>query len=163
MKAKRTESGEDFTAINPEGYVPALALDSGELLTENIAILDWIAHQDSALKPSGALGHTRLLEALAFLSTEIHKSFKPFFSGGSDADKAKAGEAISTRLGYLADTMQGDFLFGADISVADCYLFVMLLWAKKNELPVPGALDAFRERMMARPAVQQAMTHEGLI
>ncbi len=163
LKAKRTESGEDFTAINPKGYVPALVLDSGELLTENIAILDWIAHRDSALKPSGALGHTHLLEALAFISTEIHKSFKPFFSGGSDADKAKAGETISTRLGYLADTMQGDFLFGADISVADCYLFVMLLWAKKNELTVPSALNAFRERMTARPAVQQAMTHEGLI
>ncbi len=163
LQAKRTESGEDFTAINPKGYVPALVLDSGELLTENIAILDWIAHRDSALKPSDALGHTHLLEALAFISTEIHKSFKPFFSGGSDADKAKAGETISTRLGYLADTMQGDFLFGADISVADCYLFVMLLWAKKNELTVPSALNAFRERMTARPAVQQAMTHEGLI
>ncbi len=163
LKAKRTESGEDFTAINPKGYVPALVLDTGEVLTENIAILDWIAHQDAALTPSGAIGHTHLLEALAFISTEIHKSFKPFFAGASDEDKAKAGETIVKRLGYLADTMQGDFLFGADVSVADCYLFVMLLWAGKNDLSVPGALNGFRDRMMARPAVQTAMTHEGLI
>ena len=94
LKAKRTESGADYTAINPKGYVPALTLDSGETLSENIAILDWIAHQDGALKPSGPMGHTHLLEALAFISTEIHKSFKPFFVGGSDSDKAKAGEVI---------------------------------------------------------------------
>ncbi|MGU3391269.1 glutathione S-transferase N-terminal domain-containing protein [Sphingomonas sp. M1A8_2b] len=163
LKAKRTESGEDFAAINPKGYVPALVLDSGEVLTENIAILDWIAHQDSALRPSGAMGHTHLIEALAFISTEIHKSFKPFFAGASDADKAKAGEIILKRMGYLADTMKGDFLLGADVSVADCYLFVMLLWAKKNALTVPDALNAFRDRMMTRPAVQEAMTHEGLL
>ena len=163
LKAKRTASGADFTAINPKGYVPALTLDSGETLSENVAILDWIAHQDGALKPSGPMGHTHLLEALAFISTEIHKSFKPFFAGGSDADKAKAGEMILKRMGYLADTMQGDFLFGAEVSVADCYLFVMLLWARKNGLEVPAPLAAFRDRMMELPSVKTAMTHEGLI
>ena len=163
LKAKRTESGADFSAINPKGYVPALTLDSGETLSENIAILDWIAHQDGALKPEGAMGHTHLLEALAFISTEIHKSFKPFFAGGSDADKAKAGEMIVKRMTYLADTMQGDYLFGAKVSVADCYLFVMLLWAKKHGLEAPAALVAYRDRMMTLASVQTAMTHEGLI
>jgi len=163
LKAKRTESGIDYTTINPKGYVPALTLDSGETLTENIAILDWIAHQDSALKPSGALGHTHLLMALAFISTEIHKSFKPFFSGGSDEEKAKASETIVKRMGYLADTIEGDYLFGDAVSVADCYLFVMLLWAAKNQIEAPAELVAFRERMKARPAVQKAMSHEGLI
>jgi glutathione S-transferase len=163
LKAKRTESGADFTTINPKGYVPALTLDSGETLSENVAILDWIAHQDSALKPSDAMGHTHLLEALAYISTEIHKGFKPFFAGAGDEEKAKAGETILRRMGYLADTMQGDFLFGADLSAADCYLFVMLLWAGKNGLEVSPKLTAFRERMMARPAVQKAMMHEGLI
>ncbi len=109
------------------------------------------------------MGHTHPLEALAFISTEIHKSFKPFFAGGSDSDKAKAGEVILKRMGYLADTMQGDFLFGAEVSVADCYLFVMLLWAKKNGLDVPAPLAAFRDRMMELPSVKTAMTHEGLI
>ncbi|MEG8042825.1 glutathione S-transferase N-terminal domain-containing protein [Sphingomonas faeni] len=163
LKAKRTESGADFTTINPKGYVPALTLDSGETLSENIAILDWIAHQDTALKPAGAMGHTHLLEALAFISTEIHKSFKPFFSGAGDDEKAKAAETIVKRMTYLADTMQADFLFGADVSVADFYLFVMLLWARKNEITVPTNLAAFRDRLMTRPSVQKAMQHEGLI
>lgn len=162
LKAKKTESGEDFAAINPKGYVPALVLDSGETLTENIAILDWIAHQSPALAPSGPMGHTHLLEALAFISTEIHKSFKPFFAGASDADKAKAQEVIAKRMGYLADTLQGDFIFGSQVSVADCYLFVMLLWAKKFGLAAPAKLDAFHQRMMALPSVQKAMKHEGL-
>jgi glutathione S-transferase len=129
--------------------VPALTLDSGETLTENIAILDWIAHRSAALTPDGSLAHTRLLEALAYISTEIHKSFKPFFAGGGDDEKAKAGETIRKRMDYLADTMQGDYLFGSRLSVADSYLFVMLLWAGKNGLEAP--------------AIQAAMKHEGLI
>ena len=163
LKAKRTESGVEFSTINPKGYVPALTLDSGETLSENIAILDWIAHQDSKLMPSGPMAHTHLLEALAFISTEIHKSYKPFFAGAGDSDKAKAGEVIVKRMGYLADTMKGDYLFGSALSVADCYLFVMLLWAKKFGVEPPTPLVAFRERMMTLPSVQKAMKHEGLI
>ncbi|MDP9095286.1 MAG: glutathione S-transferase N-terminal domain-containing protein [Pseudomonadota bacterium] len=163
LKAKKTESGEDFATINPKGYVPALMLDTGEVLSENIAILDWIAKQNPALAPSGPLGHTHLLEALAFISTEIHKSFKPFFAGAGDADKSKAAELIGKRMGYLADTMQGDFIFGSHVSVADCYLFVMLTWANKFGLAAPAKFDGFHQRMMARPSVQKAMKHEGLI
>ena len=162
LKTKRTEGGVDFSTINPKGYVPALTLDSGETLSENIAILDWIAHQDSKLAPSGPMGHTHLLEALAFISTEIHKSFKPFFAGAGDSDKAKAGEMIGKRMGYLADTLKGDYLFGSSVSVADFYLFVMLLWAKKFGVEPPAPLVAFRERMMTLPSVQKAMRHEGL-
>lgn len=163
LKTKRTESGADFTKVNPKGYVPVLTVDSGETITENVAILDWIAHQHEALKPSGPLGHTHLLEALAYISTELHKSFKPFFSGAGDAEKTAAAKTILKRMEYLSNTMQGDFLFGAQVSVADCYLFVMLLWAKKNELEVPPKLAAFRDRMMERPAVKKAMKHEGII
>ena len=162
LKFKRTEAGVDFSTINPKGYVPALTLDSGETLSENVAILDWIAHQESRLAPSGPMRHTHLLEALAFISTEIHKSFKPFFAGAADSDKAKAGEMIVKRMGYLADTMKGDYLFGSDISVADIYLFVMLLWAKKFDVEPPSALVPYRERMMTLPSVQKAMKHEGL-
>jgi glutathione S-transferase len=163
LKAKRTEHDGDFAAINPKGYVPALTLDSGETLSENIAILDWIAQQAPGLAPAGTMGRTHLLEALAFISTEIHKSFKPFFAGGSDVDKAKAGDVITRRLRYLSDTMVGDYLFGPDISVADCYLFVMLLWAQKMGVETPPYLEEFRNRMRGRPAVVKAMTHEGLI
>ncbi|WP_043829978.1 hypothetical protein [Muricoccus aerilatus] len=80
--------------------MPALTLDTGETLTENVAILDWVARQNSALKPSGAMGHAHLLELLAFISTEIHKAFKPFFSGAGDEEKKKAGEVILKRMGY---------------------------------------------------------------
>ncbi|RYD22996.1 MAG: glutathione S-transferase, partial [Lysobacteraceae bacterium] len=147
LKAKRTEGDVDYTTINPKGYVPALTLDSGETVTENVAILDWIAHQDTALKPVGAMGHTHLLEALAYISTEVHKSFKPFFSGASDEAQIQASDVILKRLGYLADTMQGDYLFGKSLSVADCYLFVMLMWAAKNRIDVPASLERFRDRM----------------
>lgn len=163
LKTKKTEHGEDFLAINPKGYVPALMLDGGETITENVAILDWIAHQDGALKPSGAMGHTHLLEALAYISTEIHKSFKPFFSGAGEDEKAKAGETIVKRMTWLADTIEGDYLLGDTVSAADCYLFVMLLWAEKNGIEAPAKLVALRDRMMKRPAVRKAMTHEGLI
>ena len=163
LKAKKTESGADYTAINPKGYVPALTLDSGETITENVAILDWIAHQNTALRPTGPMGHTQLLQALAFVSTEIHKAFKPFFAGASDEDKKKAGEMIVKRFGYLDERMKGDYLFGEAVSVADAYLFVMLLWAKKHGVEAPARLAAFRDRMMERPAVQKAMGHEGLI
>ena len=163
LKTKKTETGADFNTVNPKGYVPALTLDSGETLSENIAILDWITDEAGTLASAGATGHTHLLEALAFISTEIHKSFKPFFAGGSDEDKKKAADVILKRMTYLADTMKGDFLFGSDVSAADCYLFVMLLWAKKNNLEVPAKLADFRDRMMVRPAVEKAMRHEGLI
>ncbi len=163
LKTGRTETGADFSTINPKGYVPALTLDSGETISENIAILDWIARQDSRLAPSGPMGHTHLLQALAFISTEIHKSFKPFFAGGSDGEKAKAGEMVGKRMGYLTDTMKGDYLFGPAVSVADFYLFVMLLWAKRVGVEPPAPLAALRERMMTLPSVHKAMTHEGLV
>ena len=163
LRTHRTAGGEDFYAVNPKGYVPALRLDGGEVLTENVAILDWIAHHAPALKPEGPLGHTHLLEALAFVSTEVHKGFKPFFAGGSDDDKARAGATIASRLDWLAGSMKGDYLFGGEVSAADCYLFVMLTWADKFGVPVPAKLAAFKERMLARPAVRKAMTHEGLL
>ena len=163
LRAKRTESGADFASINPKGYVPALVLDSGETLSENIAILDWVAHRNESLMPSGPLGHTHLIEALAFISTEIHKSFKPFFTGGTEEEKERAGEMIGRRMTYLAETMAGDYLFGPNVSVADFYLFVMLLWAGRNEIAVPDRLAGYRDRMMELPSVQTAMRHEGLI
>ena len=163
LTTKRTQSGADYTTINPKGYVPALTLDSGETITENVAIQDWIADQSDALKPNGPLGNTRLLEALAYLSSEIHKGFKPYFANGGDDEKAEAAKAVRMRMDYLADTMKGDFLFGDKISTADCYLFVMLLWAQKFGIVMPENLGAFRDRLMERPSVKTAMTHEGLI
>jgi glutathione S-transferase len=162
-KTKRTEDGRDYNEINPKGYVPALQFDDGEVLTENVAILNWVADKAPKLTPQGRFGHVRLLEMLAFISAEIHKAFKPFFKpDATEAEKAAAGEMVGKRLGYIAERMKGDYLFGADLTVADAYLFVMCLWAQKNGLSLPDPLPAFVTRMKARPAVQLALHHEGL-
>jgi len=163
LKAKRTKDGRDYNQINPKSYVPALQFDDGQVLTENVAILSWVADQDPALAPGGPMGRYRLLETLAFLSAEIHKAFKPYFkSDASEAEKAAAGETVGKRLGYLAGQLKEDYLFGAQLSVADAYLFVMCSWAQKNGLPLPDPLPAFVARMKTRPAVRQALEQEGL-
>jgi glutathione S-transferase len=159
---KTTASGGDFAVINPKGYVPALVLDSGEILTENLAVLDWIAAQSPSLGLDGPPGRTRLLEALAYVSTEVHKSFKPLFTGGSEDENAKARAMISRRYQLLADRMRGDYMFGNEPTAADLYLFVTLLWAVRFGVMVPDRLSALRDRMLTRPAVQAAMTVEGL-
>jgi glutathione S-transferase len=163
LKTKLTEHGADYTAVNPKGYVPALALDSGELLTENVALLDWIADQSPTLKPEGSLGRTRQLEQLGYISTEVHKAFGPLFRGGSDEQKEAAKQAVAAKLAFLADRLDGEFLAGVRVSVADFYLLVMLLWSGKFEIPVPGKLNGLRDRLLARDSVQRAMKHEGLI
>lgn len=162
LKTKRTASGVDFHDITPKGYVPALMLDSGEILTENIAVLDWLASEYPSLGVPGELGRTRVLEALAFISTEVHRSFKPMWHAGSDAQKDKARATISALLDNLADNLKGDYLFGAAPSVADFYLFVMLLWAERFDVGIPAPFAALRERMASRPTVQAAMRQEGL-
>ena len=163
LKAKKTASGADFAAINPKGYVPALELDGGQVLTENVAVLSWINDQGSggAIEAkAGPLAAYRRIEALAYISTEIHKAFKPFFSGGGEAEKAGARDTLAKRFAYLEDRLKTDFLFGADPGVADDYLFVMLIWARKLGLPVPARLSAFFDRMQTRPAVMRALAAE---
>lgn len=128
-------------------------MESGETLSENIAILDWTVHQADALKPKGSLGHTQLLEALAFISTEIHKVFKPFFAGVGDDEKTKAAETIGKRMDYLVGTMRGDYPLSDTVSVADFYLFVMLLWAAKNDLDVPSGLAAYPSQPIVLPSL----------
>src|ERR1700741_219957 len=94
LRAKKTEDGRDFNEINPKGYVPALILDDGQLLTANVAVLDWIAHRSADLKPQGDTAHARLLEMLAFISTETHKQFGRTFFPTSDAERDAAFEKI---------------------------------------------------------------------
>jgi glutathione S-transferase len=162
LETKRTEHGGDYTAVNPKGYVPALVLDDGQLLTENVAILSWVADRDPKLAPGGELGRTRLIEMLAFIATELHKPFVRCFFPTGDAEKKAAEDIIRRRLDFLAGRLRGDYLFGSQFSVADAYLYVMLRWARMKGLDLPGPLPAFVERMNARPAVQLALQHEGL-
>jgi len=162
LRTKRTEDGRDFTEVNPKGYVPALVLDDGQLLTENVAILCWIAERAPQLAPGGELGRIRLIEVLAFIATELHKPFVRAFFPTNDAEKTVAREVIGTRLGFLAERLAGDYLFGREASAADAYLYVMLRWARMSDLSLPEPLPAYALRMEARPAVRLALQHEGL-
>jgi glutathione S-transferase len=104
---------------------------------------------------------------LAYISTEIHKAFKPIFAyksaNATDAEKEKAVDTISNRLQFISSQLKGPYLFGEEMTVADAYLFVMLLWAQKNEIALPEKLKNFAEHVKARPTVQVALKHEGLI
>lgn len=162
LRSKRTDDGADYNQINPKGYVPALVLDDGQMLTENVAILDWIADHCPRLAPKGEHAHSRMLEMLAFISTEIHKQFGRTFFPTSDAEKDAAFQKIDKRLAYLAERLKTDYLLGPDVTVADAYLYVMLRWAVKKERPLPDPLPAYMARMEARPAVKMALQHEGL-
>ena len=162
LRTRRTEDGRDYAEINPKGYVPALELDDGQHLTENVAILCWVAERAPGLAPGGELGRIRLIEMLAFIATELHKPFVRYFFPTSDADKQVAEDAIRKRLGFIADRLQREYLFGSECSVADAYLYVMLRWARMQGLELPEPLPALAQRMEARPAVRLALQHEGL-
>lgn len=160
IRSKKTASGEDFRTISAKGYVPALVLDDCEVLTENIAVLDWISDQHPQLRRNGSLSRTRQLEMLAFISTEIHVAFKPLWHATAEVDQRRARERIAALLAFTADRLQGDYLFGRELSVADCYLYVMLRWAERFGIDTPAALAAFRARMDRRPSVRAALAVE---
>ena len=164
LKTHTLDDGRSYRDINPKGYVPAIELDDGELLTENVAILSYIADRYPALMAPGPFGRYRLLEMLAYLATELHKAFHPLFDPGASADEKKAtGEAAAEKLAFVATQLQGPYLFGANATVADAYLFVMLLWAAKFKIAIPEPLKALSQHMRSRPTVQAALRREGLI
>lgn len=168
LQTRTTESGRDFNTVNPKGYVPVLELDSGEVLTEGVAIMQYIAetYPQAGFASSTALGRARVQEALHFVGSEIHKSFSPLFKPWTTEDgKEKAREAVLMRLGQaealLADGRDG---LAGPFSVADLYLFVVTNWAAHVGVSLDGfpALNALREKIAARPAVQAALKAEGL-
>jgi len=170
LKQKTTANGADFTSINPKGYVPALRLDGGLVLTEGPAIVQYVADlaPEKRLAPlAGSLGRYRLAEWLNFISTEIHKSYGPLFKpDASDEMKQAARAQLARRLPTVAAALDGnDYLMGEQYSVADAYLFTVLNWAPKVgvDLSPWPALQRFQARVGARPAVQQAMRDEGLL
>jgi glutathione S-transferase len=165
LKTKRTETGVDFVSINPKGYVPAIELDDGQILTENIAVLSYIADRSGKLMPANGMPHWRVLETTAFVSTELHKNFKPFFTpDADDALKDEARSVLQKRFALLENGL-GDraFIVGDDMTIADCYLFVMLMWTKeKVGISLPAYLDGYHARLKERPAVKTALRDEGL-
>lgn len=162
LRAKKTEAGDDYWQINPKGYVPAISLDNGELLTENVAIMTWIAGQAPQVAPKGDLAQIRLVETLTFISTELHKQFGPFFSGAADDAKKAAGERITKRLTFLAPRVQDGYLFGSEFTVADAYLFTMLTWCNKVGVELAEPFPAYYARVVAREGVKRALVEEGL-
>jgi glutathione S-transferase len=163
IKTHKMEDGRSFLDVNPKGYVPALKFDDGEVLTENVAILSYIADQCPALDVPGKLGRYRRLEMLAYLAAELHKAFHPLFDPkASAAEKKAAGENVEKKLAFVATKLKGPYLFGENPTVADPYLFVMLRWAAKNKLAIPEKLKAYSALMQSRPEVQMALKHEEL-
>jgi glutathione S-transferase len=167
LKAKKTESGDDFTKINPKGQVPALMLDNGELLTEGPVIVQAIADKVAAknLAPArDSAERYKLQEWLNFITTELHKNFGPMFSPVL-ADDAKAffKDRVTGKFRYVEGALAGrDYLMGKQFTVADGYLFTMLCWADrmKFDLSAMPNLLAYQARVAARPNVQAALKME---
>ncbi|RZK77433.1 MAG: glutathione transferase GstA [Methylobacterium sp.] len=170
LRTRTTASGADFTGINPKGYVPALQLDDGEVLTEGAAIVQYLAdrHAPGTLAPAaGTVERARLNGHLNFISAELHKAFAPLFN---PALTPEAREAALAHLGRKLDVVDRalddgrPYLMGPDFSVADAYLFVVLNWTSMFGVDLTRwpHLDAFTRRVVARKAVQAAMAAEGL-
>ena len=168
LATKKTASGRDYLKINPKGYVPALELEEGEVLTEGAAIAQYLADRkpDSGLAPpSGTLKRTRLQEQLNFLASELHKSFSPLFQKDASAEaKAAAVAHIASRLDHLETTL-GDgrpYLMGSDYTIADPYLFIIASWAKPTGIDLGRwpRLAALVDRIGRRPMVMAALQAE---
>lgn len=170
IRAKKVEDGSDFFAINPNGYVPALQLDDGTILTEGPAIVQYIADQAGAIALAPAHGSSeryKLMQWLNFVSTEMHKGFSPLFNAklGDDA-KGVFRERLHDRLKTIeAHLARNDYLLGRAFTVVDAYLFTVLNWARPTNIDLSGYphIEAYRARILSRPAVQDAMRAEGLI
>nr|WP_113889119.1 glutathione binding-like protein [Roseiarcus fermentans] len=162
-RERRTEDGRDFAAINPKGYTPALKLDDGTILTENLAILAYIADLTGKLSPEDGLARWRALEATAFMTTEIHGQFRPFFSDAPEAETDKARRMLDKRFATLADQL-GDkpFLASDQMTIADPYLFVMLSWAAMFGIEAPEPLVRYHARLKTLPSIARALAAEGL-
>ncbi|MEQ8287847.1 glutathione transferase GstA [Thalassospira sp.] len=171
LATKKTEHGEDFVAINPKGYVPALMLNDATVLTEGVAIIQYLADQapDAALVPkAGTVARGILQGHLNYLSAELHKSFGPLFNpNSSDTERAQARKNVLARYDYLETvlTANGDWLLKDRFTVADIYMFVLVNWSAHCEIDLAGHpnIAKHRDRVLARPATQQALKAEGLI
>ena len=168
-KTKKLADGSDFYQINPKGQVPVLELDNGERLTEGPAIVQYIADQAPTSKlapPAGSMQRYRLMEWLNFITSELHKSYSPLFNPAMPEEgKAVYRARISERLQWVDSQLEGkQYLLGDEFSVADAYLFTVSGWSKVVGVDMSGLknLNAFRDRVAARPAVKAAMEAEGL-
>jgi glutathione S-transferase len=166
-QTKRTiDDGEDFNAVNPLGLVPTIRLDDGAVLTENAAILQYIADRtpEAGLAPSGGFARAKLQQWLSFVGTELHKAlFIPLFDKKMpEPGKARALEKGEKPLAFLNAHLEGREFLLDQFSVADAYLFTVLNWkiATPVDLKKWPAVDAYYHRLKARPAFARALAEE---
>jgi glutathione S-transferase len=169
-KTHRLEDGTDYYTINPLGYVPLLELDDGTRLREGPAIVQYLADQvpDKKLAPpAGTLARYQLQSWLTFIGTEIHKGFSPLFGATTPEEyKTTVKDKLKSRYTWVDEQLADkQFLMGDGFTVADAYLFTVTNWSKKlgPDLMSLPHLQAWHERVGARPAVREAMKAEGLI
>lgn len=167
LKTHRLPDGSDYYAVNPRGYVPLLELDDGQRLTENAAVVQYIAEcapDRGLLPPAGTLARTRVQEWLAFVGSELHKSFSPLFNPAMpDEAKALFKKKLAERFAWVDGQLAGkSFLMGETFTVADAYLFVMTGWTGRTGVDIAGLenLTAHQARIKQRPAVQAAQQAE---
>lgn len=169
LKTKTLEDGTSYLEVNPKGAVPALELDSGEVLTENAVVLQYLGDRSGlgeVLPPMGDFRRYRVLEWVNFITTELHKSFGPLFKAdASEETKAMFRKHIAERFDYVDKQLgDGPFLCGDTLTLADPYLFVITGWGERlfglDQWP---HLKAFRARMMERDSVRQVLGFEGLL
>ncbi len=169
VRAKKLENGDDYLTVNPKGQVPALQLDSGELVTEGPVIVQMIADKaGNGLAPArDSAERYKLLEWLNFVGTELHKNFSPLFQPVIPDDvKTFFRDRLMAKFKYLDGALAGrDHLMGKQFTVADGYLFTMLSWADRMKLDLSAMpnLLAYKARVAARPKVQEALSKEGLL
>lgn len=169
-KSHLTADGIDFYSINPKGSVPCLQLADGQLLTEGPIICQYLADQanNTQLMPaSGTLARYRVMEWQNYITSELHKSFSPLFNPNAGAEtKALFAEQLKAKFAWLSSKLENTaYLTGDDFTAADAYLFVVTNWSKfvGVDLSHLSALQAFMQRVAARPAVQAALKAEGLM
>jgi glutathione S-transferase len=170
LRAKKLENGDDYLKINPKGQVPALVLDNGELVTEGPVIVQRIADTVPAknLAPArDSAERYQLLEWLTYINSELHKNIGPLFSPVlSDDAKTFFKDRAMGKFKYVDSKLAGqDYLLGKQFTMADAYLFVMLRWAEGMKFDLTGLnnLMAYKDRVAARPKVQEALVKEGLM
>ena len=169
-KTRRAADGLDFNEVNPKGYVPALTLDSGETLTENVTVLQYIADRNPAAQlapPAGTMERYRLTEWLSYINSEIHKNFSPMFRAEApEGAKEWARGSLPRRLDYAQSALGSkSYLTGEQFTIADAYLYVVLGWGSLVNVDIGRwpQLKRLHERVGARPHTVEALKSEGLL
>lgn len=170
LKTKKMHGGGDYLEVNPKGYVPALRLDDGGVLTEGPAIVQYLADRvpDRELAPpAGTMDRYRVMEWLNFITSELHKSFGALFNPQAPEEwKAAVRGLLHRRLDYVALQLQGRaYLMGEAFTVPDAYLFTVLNWGQWTGIDIGEwkVLADYHARIAARPAVRAAMAAEHLL